>query len=93
MDQYGINCLAKAYEALPRQLADNSGNDPSKAISKLLAAHAAMEGNLAGMTDGRAFTQLLHLLSLSLTVNRQFCSHSGAREYFCQINISRRDKE
>lgn len=49
MDQYGINCLAKAYEALPRQLADNSGNDPSKAISKLLAAHAAMEGESIGI--------------------------------------------
>jgi len=47
MDQYGINCLSKAYEALPRQLAENSGNNPSKAISKLLAAHAAMEGNIA----------------------------------------------
>jgi len=47
MDQYGINCLSKAYESLPRQLAENSGNDPSKAISKLLAAHAAMEGNIA----------------------------------------------
>ena len=47
MDQYGIACLAKAYESLPRQLAENSGNDPSKAISKMLAAHAAMEGNLS----------------------------------------------
>ena len=47
MDQYGIACLAKAYESLPRQLAENSGNDPSKAISKMLAAHAAMEGNMS----------------------------------------------
>ena len=51
MNQYGINCLSKAYESLPRQLADNSGNDPSKAISKLLAAHAALEGNLQGPCD------------------------------------------
>lgn len=49
MDQYGINCLSKAYEALPRQLAENSGNNPSKAISKLLAAHAAMEGESIGI--------------------------------------------
>jgi len=48
LDQYGINCLAKAYEIIPRQLADNSGNDPSKAISKLLAAHAALEGESIG---------------------------------------------
>jgi len=52
MDQYGINCLSKAYESMPRQLAENSGNDPSKAISKLLAAHAAMEGNLQGESIG-----------------------------------------
>jgi len=52
LDQYGINCLAKAYEIIPRQLADNSGNDPSKAISKLLAAHAALEGNIAGESIG-----------------------------------------
>ena len=51
MDQYGINCLSKAYESLPRQLAENSGNDPSKAISKLLAAHAAMEGNFWKITE------------------------------------------
>ena len=50
MDQYGINCLSKAYEALPRQLADNSGNDPSKAISKLLAAHSALEGKTTGLS-------------------------------------------
>ena len=49
MDQYGINCLSKAYESIPRQLADNSGNDPSKAISKLLAAHSALEGKLKGL--------------------------------------------
>jgi len=49
MDQYGIACLAKAYESLPRQLAENSGNDPSKAISKMLAAHAAMEGESIGI--------------------------------------------
>lgn len=49
MNQYGINCLSKAYESLPRQLADNSGNDPSKAISKLLAAHAALEGESIGI--------------------------------------------
>ncbi len=49
MDQYGINCLSKAYESLPRQLADNSGNNPSKAISKLLAAHSALEGKLKGL--------------------------------------------
>jgi T-complex protein 1 subunit theta len=41
--------LSKAYESLPRQLADNSGNDPSKAISKLLAAHAALEGESIGI--------------------------------------------
>jgi len=52
MDQYGINCLSKAYESIPRQLADNSGNDPSKAISKLLAAHSALEGNLKGECIG-----------------------------------------
>jgi len=52
MDQYGINCLSKAYESIPRQLADNSGNDPSKAISKLLAAHSALEGKLKGECIG-----------------------------------------
>ena len=46
MEQYGINCLAKAYESIPRQLAENSGQDPSKVISKLLAAHSASEGKL-----------------------------------------------
>jgi len=49
MDQYGINCLSKAYESIPRQLATNSGNDPSKAISKLLAAHSALEGECIGI--------------------------------------------
>ena len=44
MEQYGINLLAKAYESMPRQLAENCGRDPSKAISKLLAAHSAVEG-------------------------------------------------
>jgi len=61
MDQYGINCLSKAYESIPRQLADNSGNDPSKAISKLLAAHSALEvtcerghsNHTYGLDDGK----------------------------------------
>ena len=69
MDQYGINCLSKAYESMPRQLAENSGNDPSKAISKLLAAHAAMEGNLQGMAGGTLissiyFKHLFHLFTM-----------------------------
>ena len=46
MEQYGIKLLAKAYEYLPRQLAENCGQDPSKVISKLLAAHSAVEGTL-----------------------------------------------
>merc|ERR1711868_205243 len=49
MEQYGINCLAKAYESIPRQLAENSGQDPSKVISKLLAAHSASEGETIGI--------------------------------------------
>lgn len=49
MEQYGINLLAKAYESIPRQLAENCGQDPSKTISKLLAAHSAMEGETIGM--------------------------------------------
>ena len=76
MDQYGINCLSKAYEALPRQLAENSGNDPSKAISKLLAAHAALEGNLIGQLQCNyiyhAFTNNLHLF-ITLSVFGMFC--------------------
>jgi chaperonin GroEL (HSP60 family) len=46
MEQYGIKLLAKAYEYLPRQLAENCGQNPSKVISKLLAAHSAVEGSL-----------------------------------------------
>lgn len=49
MEQYGIKLLAKAYEALPRQLASNCGHDPSKVISKLLAAHSAAEGECIGV--------------------------------------------
>jgi len=49
MEQYGINLLAKAYESIPRQLAENCGQDPSKTISKLLAAHSAVEGETIGM--------------------------------------------
>lgn len=63
MDQYGINCLSKAYESMPRQLAENSGNDPSKAISKLLAAHAAMEGNLQGMAGGTLMSSIYLIYS------------------------------
>jgi chaperonin GroEL (HSP60 family) len=44
MDQYGINLLAKAYESIPKQLAENCGKNPSKVLSKLLAAHSAVEG-------------------------------------------------
>jgi len=49
MEQYGINLLAKAYEAMPRQLAENCGENPSKSISKLLAAHSAIEGESIGI--------------------------------------------
>ena len=66
MDQYGINCLSKAYESMPRQLAENSGNDPSKAISKLLAAHAAMEGNLQGMAGGTLISSIYFIYLLCM---------------------------
>jgi T-complex protein 1 subunit theta len=49
MEQYGIKLLAKAYEYLPRQLAENCGQNPSKVISKLLAAHSAVEGMTIGV--------------------------------------------
>jgi T-complex protein 1 subunit theta len=49
MEQYGIKLLSKAYEAIPRQLAENAGLDPSKTLSKLLAQHAALEGEASGV--------------------------------------------
>lgn len=49
MDQYGINLLAKAYESIPKQLAENCGKNPSKVLSKLLAAHSAVEGETIGI--------------------------------------------
>lgn len=41
LDQYAIRKFAEAFEVVPRQLAENSGTDPSVVMQALHAAHAA----------------------------------------------------
>lgn len=41
LDQYAIRKFAEAFEVVPRQLAENSGTDPSVVMQALHAAHVA----------------------------------------------------
>jgi len=45
LDQYAIKKFAESLEAIPRILAENSGQNPTEAISALYAAHQAGKQN------------------------------------------------
>jgi T-complex protein 1 subunit theta len=55
-DQYALKKYAEAFESVPRILAENSGMDPTEAITKLYAKHEAASGQNFGINvDGGEF--------------------------------------
>lgn len=55
-DQYALKKYAEAFESVPRILAENSGMDPTEAITKLYAKHEEANGQNFGVNvDGGDF--------------------------------------
>ena len=48
LDQYAINKFADSFDVIPRQLAENSGNDPTKMMHTLHQSHVAFGGQNMG---------------------------------------------
>lgn len=48
LDQYAINKFADSFDVIPRQLAENSGNDPTKMMHTLHQSHVASDGQNMG---------------------------------------------
>lgn len=48
-DQYALKKYAEAFESVPRILAENSGMDPTEAITKLYAKHEDASGQNFGV--------------------------------------------
>mmetsp|Transcript_15943 Transcript_15943/g.23365 ORF Transcript_15943/g.23365 Transcript_15943/m.23365 type:complete len:547 (+) Transcript_15943:124-1764(+) len=52
LDQYSVRAFAKALEFVPRTLAENSGQDPTKVLTALGAAHANGESTMGVDING-----------------------------------------